>query len=170
MSYVAPARPQPWGVILSTTPPDASPPHATIIEPESWPVTLREGESLRCVAAVEAGSGPVDTLLWYLDATFDARNPVTQLEHTFSASLLTHGEHRVDLECRGPGGSGRTTRVRSVIVQTTTPPIPPEPPPTGTVTAFHTAHGKFMRVRDDALVDAAGESAGPWEQIEVVDL
>jgi hypothetical protein len=169
MTYIAPARSQPFGAILDVD--DERPPRATIVEPSVWPVTIREGETLRCVAAIESDSGQVDRLLWRAGGVLEASNPSSDLDHTFSG--LERGEYDIVLECRGPGGTSRSTRKRTLVVQefvVEPPPPPPPPPPVGVVTTLVTAHGTRLRVHPDGSVDAGGEGDGPWEMVEIVEV
>jgi hypothetical protein len=151
---------------------ETRPPRATIVDPSSWPRTIREGEGLRCVAAIEADSGPVDRLRWYANLSRHADKAASDLVHVFTD--LPVGQHAIVLESIGPGGTGRSTRPRTVTVERSPVPEPPRTPdpkpPQGVVTSLQGAHETFLRVRDDGELDARGADAGPWEQIEVVEV
>lgn len=171
-AYLPPPRP----ASAPAQPPvvDDWPPHATIVEPRDWPQSIPAGGTLRCVAAMEDGSGAIERFRWYAGGVLLANNDAGDVDHTFRD--LDAGSYDIVLECVGPGGVGRTTRPRTLIVEQAEEPGP-EPGESGepeavegVVTALETGHGEYISVRGDTKVDGTGEAANDAEQIEFVEV
>lgn len=122
-----PAGPGP-SLTGSSTPqtPTGERPRVTI---EGYASHVRLGERARAVATLSGGPATTLEWLWRTSATnwtVDARNPASDLDHSYIFSAP--GEYDIAVRAIGPGGVDQTGARRIVRVESSTPP-PPEPVP-----------------------------------------
>lgn len=163
MSYIAPARPQPYGAILTET-------AGTLVRVRvtDW------GPQAPTVGPVgiwiDVQAPGADQLLLFVNGQRQAL--VTADEYRFELPDRAAGAYSLVVEARDASGRvlDRTgvPRIVTVLAQPVEPP--PSRPPQGIVTTLVSVHGRRVRVHPDGAVDAGGEGDGPWEQIEVVEV